>query len=504
MLRRLAVNTLITGTSFLVTGLVPLLLIPLFLDQYGVAEYGLLVLARLLLPTAVLAVFDFGLSELASFAVAKGRHADSWDIASRYLSGLLLIAAIAGLAAALMLNVFAPLIVSLFHAPPGAQSGFRHLILATSIAFPILLLSLLAEGVLKGFEDFKRLRALEVLSTLLYAGAAVLAVAWRLSFEWIGFVYLAYGVVKAVLICSLAVAMLSRRRAIFGLPDRAEWRDLRLRSVPLGFNRMIGVGQGHAAPVLIGAILGSAAVGFYDLVVRIPRFLKIVTGVLNSAVLPIVMRLDEAGDKAGVQRLFQMGLLGVLCIVTPLVAWGMSFSEAMLRLWVSERYSVLWSWQALMFAWPLVNAITSFTCGGLLGRHRFVSALNWIVLGQIVVQIGTSMLLLPYIREQSFVVGQILAVCGSLPLQLWLVSRECDLHLVDFKRHFACIVLFAVVVAACLALDVSAFVHAGAQLILSLAIWCGASGLVIWAVLMNHAERQAVRAIVRRRLGRPA
>jgi len=496
MLRRLAVNTFITGTAFLVTGLIPLLLVPLFVSQYGVSEYGLLVLVRLLLPTGALAFLDFGKSEVASFAVAKARHGGDWGRCGRYLAALLLIALVLGIPAAAALAVSVDFLGGLFHVPQPAQQGFRDIVFATACAFPLLLASLVAEGVLKGFEDFKRLRLVEVAAILGYAAVALAVVAAGLPYQWAALAYLAYAVCRAIAVGGHATLLLMRRGVRLRLPDSGEWADLKTRCWPLGINRAIGVAQGYAAPLLIGVILGTAAVGLYDLVTRIPRFFKVATGFLNAAVLPTVMTLDAAGDREGVRRLFDLGLLGVICIVAALVAWGMSFSEAILRLWVSDKYATLWAWQALMFAWPLANAITSFTCGALLGRPHFVKLLNFIVFGQIIFQIVISFILLPLFGEQAFVAGQIAVVCASLPLQLRLVARECGLHVRDFARHFAAVAVFAVAVAASLFMGASSVIRNPLGLGISLAAWLGLSGLFIGGVILTRTERMKLLSII--------
>jgi O-antigen/teichoic acid export membrane protein len=503
MLRRLAVNTFITGTAFLVTGFVPLLLVPLFVAQYGVADYGLLVLVRLLLPTGALAFLDLGKSEVSAFAVAQARHDGDWARCGRRLTVLLWLAAGIGVTAAALLAVSSGALASLFHVSTASRPGFDAIVLATSAVFPALLAALVADGIVKGFEDFKRLRLIEVATTFAYAAAAVAVVLAALPYQWIAFAYLGYALVRAALVAVQATRLLASQRATLQRPGADDWREVRRRCAPLGVNRAIGVVQGYAATLLIGALLGSAAVGIYDLVTRIPRFLKVVTGILNSAVLPTVLRLDAAADRAGVRRVLDLGLLGVVCIVAAVVAWGMSFSEAILRLWIGDSYARLWQWQALMFAWPLANAMTSFTCGALLGRPHFVHSLNRIALAQIVLQLALSFALLPLWREQAFVAAQIAVVLASLPLQLRLVARECGLAAADFKRHATVVALFALAVATCLSLGLSGGIANRLELVLSLVAWMVVSAAAIVFGVLSNIERAKLLSMFGRQ-ARPA
>jgi len=495
MLQRLVANTLVSGVAFTITGVIQLLLVPLLVHEYGIEQYGLLVLVRLLLPTGILAMLDLGNSETASYAVAKGRHDSDWSRCGRYLGGLWMVAALVGIFAGVSMSLLIPAFQWLFSVPSSLTDGFQEVVLITALAFPILLVSLIAEGVVKGFEEFKKLRTMEVTATLIYAAVTLSVIRMDLPFQWAAFAFLTYGASKAAFISVVAAKMLRSKGTILRLPTRDEWIDLRIRCVPLGLNRTIGVAQVQAAPALIAVMLGTAAVGLYDLVIRIPRFLKVVTGVLSSAVLPMVLRMDQSGDNAGIDRLFQLGLLGVLALVSPIVAWGICFSEAILRLWLSEDYASLWGWQALMFAWPLVNAVTSFTCGALLGRPHFVSALNRIVAGQILVQISLSVVLVPAFAEQAFVVGQVVALYASLPLQLGLVASECGLRLGAFSRPSLMVATLGLATAMGLSIDVSSMVDNSLQLLISMAGWLMTSALIIGAAFLTGPERRSLLSI---------
>lgn len=155
-----------------------------------------------------------------------------------------------------------------------------------------------------------------------------------------------------------------------------------------------------------------------------------------------------------------------------------------------------------MFMWPLVNALTSFSCGALLGRPRFVATLNWIVFGQIIVQLGVSLGMVWRLGEQSFVAGQILALCASLPFQLWLVGRETKLRLSSFGRHFACVAIFAVLAATGIALQMPHRVHSAAELGASLVLWGAVSAGIVWALILSPQERHALSSSLLRRLRR--
>jgi len=496
MLRQLASNTLISAVTLVLTGLVPLLLVPLLIHTYGIAQYGLLVLLRLLLPTGALAIADLGNSENAAYAVARSRHDGDWMRCGRFIAGLSTIGAIAGVLLAMIIAALTERLGAWFDIHESSSPGFHATVLVHALVFPILLVSLVSEGIVKGFEDFKRLRSIEIASTAVYASATLLVVRNDLSYQWAAVAFLLNPLVKAAMVLALARWHTRRFGMKLSLPTGSEWRDLRRRCIPLGINRAIGVGQSQAAPVLIGAMLGSSAVGIYDVVTRLPRFLKVVTGTLNSAVLPAVMRLQEAGDHGAVQRVLSIGLLGVLCAVLPAVSWAICFSEAILHVWVSDRYSHLWMWQATMFLWPLINTITSFLCGAMLGKPRFVQLQNWLVLAQVLLQLLLSLALIDVLSAQAFILGQIVALASTMPLQLMLVARFSGATVSAYGRHFSAVAVFSVVTIAGLMSSLSRYVLDAPTLLLSGFLWWAISTGLLWAFLLNPRERQGLMSLL--------
>ena len=56
MLKRLIQNTIVSTVAFGAVAVLGLVVIPIIIRTWGVTEFGLIVLARLLLPTGMMAV----------------------------------------------------------------------------------------------------------------------------------------------------------------------------------------------------------------------------------------------------------------------------------------------------------------------------------------------------------------------------------------------------------------------------------------------------------------
>ena len=98
--------------------------------------------------------------------------------------------------------------------------------------------------------------------------------------------------------------------------------------------KLIGGITGPIQPFVIGLLLGPAAVGTYDALVRLSRVSKIVVGLLTSALLPVASRLDERGSSTAFQRLGELGLIMLpMFTVPPLVAAAV-LSPDIMRIWI--------------------------------------------------------------------------------------------------------------------------------------------------------------------------
>ena len=164
---------------------------------------------------------------------------------------------------------------------------------------PIAFLGLVAEGALKGFEQYGWLRLTEVGGNVLYV-AAVYALVWEgAPFEWIAYSYLAVTVAKYLVLAgvvSRAASVTSLRVCSWTAVNR---RHVLHRCWLMLNNRIAGILQQPLVPLAIGALFGPAEVGTYDLITRLPRFLKTTMAPLHSAILPISTQSMKRRTRAG-------------------------------------------------------------------------------------------------------------------------------------------------------------------------------------------------------------
>ncbi len=428
MFSGLITNVAISALAFSAVSVVGLLIVPVLISAYGLAGFGLISTARLFLPTAALAVVDFGYGEIATHSVATTRVTGDWIACARRLYLNFVTALIVGMVAGSILFILSPLIPAWCRVPTEHHVALTEVLRVTAVLLPLLLASLVAEGVLKGFEFFGAQRTVEVISSLSYAGAALWVSGHGLDFRWVCYALLASLVLRALLAGSLAFRALALRQVRPAYWSSSDWREFRLRVSGLSQNRLLSVTQAHSPSLLVVFLFGPVALGAFDALSRMPRFTKAVLGLLSSTVQPVAARLELSVDGDGLTTLGRFGMILVSMVAAPMLGLAVAFSEPLLRLWIGSEISALWGWQALFFAVPALGALVSFGASALLGRISTLREMNLVILANVATSIMAGLALSPWLGERAFIASQVVGAMVSVPWHLSIIFREMGLQ----------------------------------------------------------------------------
>ncbi|MEO5883657.1 MAG: hypothetical protein ABIQ06_14660 [Caldimonas sp.] len=488
MLRSLFRNTAISAAAYVLVSIVGLLLVPILIGHYGLGGYGLIVLARLFLPVAALAVLDFGYGEISTQAVARARTDADWARCARVLTLSLVAATAIGILAAAAFVGAARFLPGLMSVPIGDQQAFVGVLIVTGCLLPLFFVSLVAEGVIKGFEDFVTQRSIEVSASLVYAVLAA-TLAWKgWPFDAICYALLAATGLRAMIASVLALRLLRSQNARMTPWNGVDRAGFFVQARVMGASKLLGASQTQLAPMLIGVLLGPVALGTFDALVRLPRLAKVVLGLLSSAVLPVAARLESAGDGEGLRRLGRNGMLVVAVVTLPLLATAMEFSRPLLLLWIGPQLAPLWLWQAAMFLVPAFGALVGFGSTALMVRPHAVAAMNRLIAFQIALQVAISLSLFQVLQERAFILGQVLAVALTFIAQISLVGRQLDVgrELLGPAVRLVLVLALVAVPASFLAPRIESWpVLAGAMTLSTLVSWV----LCAWVVLPAEQRR---------------
>jgi O-antigen/teichoic acid export membrane protein len=427
MFRSLAKNILISGMAYAVISLVGLFLAPFLIAIYGLAGYGQILLARLVLPSSSFAFLDLGIGETTTRMVATANSDGDWPQASRALTLLVAIALVISTVVAFVILLLAWRLPEWLSIAADQRAGFTFLLLATAALQPMLFLTMVSEGTLKGFEGFKQLRFCEIISALAYAAFAIgLGLSGR-GPNWIAAGLLASLVIRFVLVTIAAIGLLRAKgvRPTRWSPDVR--RDVQHWSRLMLVGKVLGTIQTQVAQPLIGLLIGPAAVGAFDAVVRFPRAAKSMLSLLSGTVFPLATGLKARADTAGLRRLGAYGILVVLLISVPPLIFAMTYSRMLMHYWIGEQVVEFWGWQSAMFVVSILGVSMSFGSAMLLADRVATKTLNRLTMVQVASQILLSLALVGVWDQWAFVLGQFVSTVVVFPLQFVLISRALGL-----------------------------------------------------------------------------
>lgn len=427
MFASLARNIVITGIAYSVISLVGLVLAPFLIAVYGLGGYGQILLARLFLPSASFAFLDLGIAETATRVVAAARHDGKWAEAARALSLLTVMALAVSAILALFMVATAWAMPGWLSIAPDQSAGFTRVMLLTAAIQPILFLSLLLEGAIKGFERFKQLRLCEVTSAVVYGGLALAAGLGGWGANWVAVALLAGLFVRFLIVAMFAIRALRAAGFRAGRWTRATRDDVAGWSKVMLANKILGTIQSQIASPLIGLLLGPAAVGAFDAAVRLPRFAKTIFSLLSATVLPVSAGLMARDDSAALKRLGSYGILAALAISAPPLLFAMVFSHSLMEHWIGAVASGFWAWQSALFLVALLNVALSFGGSILLADRAAATALNRLTLWQVALQLVLSLALVQAFAQWAFVIGQVASVVAVFPFQFAAIRRSLGL-----------------------------------------------------------------------------
>ena len=497
MLRRFLRNTAISAIAYGLAGVLGLLAVGVIARSYGLAVLGLIVLVRTFLPTGILSLIDFGVSETTIQAVARGRVGD-WAAANERVSFLTLIAGCTGIVSGLALWIAAAPLAIVFKVAPDQIEAFVNILEVTAMVLPLAFLGLIVEGVLKGFEYYGWLRTTEVGGNAAYVVAVYVSVWHGAPFEWVAYSYLAMIVAKYVVLVAVVWWVTRNTSLQFSLWTADSRQDVFHRSWLMFNNRIAGMFQQTLMPLAIGVLFSPAAVGSYDLITRLPRFLKATMAPLYSAILPISTQIEETTDTRRLQMLGRNGLVLPAAIVFPVLISVALFSKEILTVWVGPQHADQWPWLAMSMLIPAITVMLGAGQTTLMVRAHFLRLNTRLLYYQVLTQYLVTLIFIAWFHEMAFILGWVISYVVFAPIiarfTLMEMSLPNSLYWEQVGRHVVVAAILAVAVAAC------KMVWSPTSLI-GLVIAGGTSCVVAWvltaAIVLSQSDHAMFRTFVK-------
>lgn len=365
---------------------------PFVVDRLGVEAFGLYAIVLALIGW--FAVLDLGLGMAAVKYVSEEHGRGDLDAMRRVIGTALTLYLVVGVLGAATLALAAPFVAKgLLDLDVSADLGVAVLRL-TALGFvaTTALAALTAVPVALQRLDLVNVRMIFIGSASLLGTVGVLAVGYGLR-EVVG------AMIVATAVGAVSFARLSRRLLpTVTLRPRFDHATAH-RLLSFGAVKFVGHLSTHAVyhldKLIVGALMGVAAVAFYAVPVLVAhRLVSLVTNVA-TAFFPAASDLHGRADSVRFRELYVRATKLVALVVFPAAVLLTLFAEPLLRLWVGDEFAREGTWPLrLLVAGYALNALTTIPAlaADSVGRPRVPAAF---AVASGVVNIGLSFALIP-------------------------------------------------------------------------------------------------------------
>lgn len=264
--------------------------------------------------------------------------------------------------------------------------------------------------------------------------------------------------------------------------ERASERasDLRRRileySVPTAFTRMSVVLDSRVDKVLIGALVGPVAVGYYTLAAQISDFCIAPATSLGFTISPAIGEQHAGEDSSRAARLYERSMENVLLLYMPAAVGLVLVAEPTVRLVFGQEYLGAVPILQLFSVFVLVRAIHKITGNGLdyLGLARIRAIARGTTAGGNVV---LNLLLIPEFGVIGAAVATVVTYTTYTGVNVYYIHRELGVSGGDLLGHAGRTAVVALLMGGVVSLVLPA---SPGLVALAVAILVG---VVVWALL---------------------
>ena len=334
MHRRLTVNSISNVSSYLVSLAVSFALTPFIIRNLGDSLYGFWVLLLSFIGYA--SILEMGVQP----AVVKlvGHYKARGDIPKLHelLSAALLFFLAAGGIAGLVLVAVLPPLVPRFVSDLAQVPHLRWLFAVLAADAVVMFMTYLFAGILYGWQMYYAKNLIDIGTWL--ANALLLVLFLRQG----GILALAASKLATDLVALSAIVSVCRRvfpqlrlqrRAV----HRGSFREL------LGFGSRIFVSATtsrlatHAQPMIISAVLSSAATAFYYIPARLVDFGRQMTWGLTTGFMPLFSELHSLEERALLESIYLRYSRYVLLVILPILVLLLVFGPPFIVFWLGPE-----------------------------------------------------------------------------------------------------------------------------------------------------------------------
>ena len=399
--------------------LLALVATPIVVHRLGVAVYGIYALFGVLL--SYLKFTELGMSRAVERHSAAALGADEEHRVISYAETALWLQAFLALIVGTGVALSGPALLGLFEIPPEYETEADTAIRLMALGMAVSFVTGIPNALLRAYQRFSTLNRISIASQTLLTCLVVTAAVLRPT------------LVALVLVTVLGSVFRLGLTAVFGLRllprpprlrlDRESLRELFSFGGSLTLANLVNPLLAHSEKLLMGGLVGTAALTHYIVPYRVLSRFSLVSGALSNALFPFLSDLEGRGSHGRMKRATGRATGLLAWFLLPPFALILVAGDRLLALWMGESFAV----QAkgilpFLAVGTFVNLLAQNSVVTIQARGR-PGLLAWLYLGELVLYVPLAWGLMVRFGAVGAAAAWCIRVTGDNLLLRWFASR---------------------------------------------------------------------------------
>jgi len=378
-------NTFFGIAQQLISIVTTFFLLPYMIYRMGVESYGLWMILKIFSIGGYLSLAGMGFEDSVVRYLTKFYVEENIEKFKKlYVSSLMLFFAIGVFCCVIILFFNKYFFLTLFKIPDTHADQMRLCLGVYAFSFLFQFPALVLKAYYTSIQDFSKLRLWETLNIVLFFSLIVTVMFFISS------------ILSVVFVETLVYFVLFMIFFFIPFKSHKEYYDLSIKYFSLNslkdasgmtyylfFNRIFGIGYNKMPQIIIAYFLTPSHVTYYSIISKIPRTLKLLQGMINSAVLPLAVSLDTLHYHDKMKNLFLRGTRYSFLFLTPIVVFAIICARDVLRLWMGVDYVFLANYMRVYVLWQYLTFFISFGSSMYTQREHFKYLLPYRILANV-------------------------------------------------------------------------------------------------------------------------
>lgn len=404
-------NTFFKATSQIAITLSHFALIPLIVHHLGLTGLGIMAIFKLLTPEGPIGLLEFGFPS-AIIPITAQLQTEKKFVSSAKLNGLLLIFFfVIGLFT--MTLLFVPNLNLILGTNQIPSDQFNLLLLYTLLGNIFLFPKLILQGVAEGLQNYKLISTIDALQIILTNLGQITLLTLGFQLSELILLELIMGIIATLVYLFKLFPYFHFGR--FGTEEYIQLKKLYQISKMVFISKLSGLLSINFDKVVITKFFGANYLGIFDIMTKLPKFLRIFTSIGTLAITPLAASLYAMKDHSKLNSLFEKGLFFNLVIFTGILSTAAIFAPSFFKLWLGNDFIKYISGTQFLLLWTYFF-VFNIGWSMLFGMNRLIGTstiINW--LGTLI-KIATFYITLQTLKEDAiiaaYLVPQVLAFVG--------------------------------------------------------------------------------------------